>query len=141
MKAKLLSSAFGLFSLFQVQAQITINSADVAQIGTAYFQVNDESPILLPGSAGANQTWNFSGVNAHTFASYNLVDPAATPNTGAFATATVAAEDENLNYIYLKNNSSELTIVGAHFSGFDVPFNPNEKVLEFPQLTIQLFLI
>ena len=119
-------------------AQITFTSADLPQIGDRLLFVSDTTTTTINiGTAGANQTWDFSQLTpADTFA-VNLVEVAGTPDEDAFPDANIAAETEGI-YIYMQQTEDGVWNLGT--SADTVVFgitaliraDPPEKIFHTP---------
>lgn len=103
---------------FLLKAQITISSSDAPSIGMVCYQANDTMPStsIVPGNGGANQTWNFSGLNVLTFDTIRFVDPAATPYSSNFPGADMTVKTRMNNepaYYYLTKDNSGVYAIGV----------------------------
>lgn len=102
---------------FSMKAQITITIADAPTVGMIRYQVNDTTPStsIVQGVAGANQTWNFSGLNTSSLDTLSFLDPTATPYVSTFPTATLVVKTKMNNYpayIYLIKDNSGVYAIG-----------------------------
>lgn len=112
MKKTLLLS-FLLFSFVFANAQITLTSSSFPNLGDIYINHHDSlTSTVTPGSAGANQTWDFSALHNHYIDSTLVVDPATTPNGAQFPTATLAGIN-NGGYVYMTKSASECDFIGV----------------------------
>ncbi len=119
-------------------------SLDINDFGVPGDQVVGARDTLLngifPGSAGVNQTWDFSSFVIQSY-NYNLFNNV--PPQFAFGGANVVYSSSNFDAI-IRANSDEVTIVGldgdvgAILGGdpvgisLSVPFIDGQKVIEFP---------
>ncbi len=103
-----------LFS-FQSFAQITLGVNSVYSAGDQFIVASDTSVFstLTPGSAGPNQTWNFSDLNESYVDTINVFDPAQTPFYNQFPTATTALLQDS-SYIYGNISNNEFRLLGAY---------------------------
>jgi hypothetical protein len=115
MNKKLLSLYGVLLSCTGAFAQITVNATDLAPLTTQVYQANDTLAALsiVPGTAGANQTWNFSALHTHKIDTLVFDVPTWTPYSATYPSANVALETNKTGIAYLKNNASGLYAVGA----------------------------
>lgn len=74
------------------------------------------SPWHDPGSAGMDQTWDFSAFVTDSLIYINFVDPATTPDGALFPNATIAALDTGGIFAY-----SAFTTAGGEFQGLSIP--------------------
>ncbi len=85
--------------------------------GDAY--VYQAGPWVDPGSAGADQTWDLTGLSTDSVINILFIDPVGTPDEASFPNATIAAEDQGA-YSYSEFNAS-----GGYFHGLAPPgFSP-----------------
>jgi hypothetical protein len=98
-------------------AQPTFNSSNFFTIGTTFNYQDITSTSLSPGSAGANQTWNFGsltpGANPY---SNEYISPSGAPGSSNYPTATVVAKvgtSPNFSYAYYTNSSASAQINGV----------------------------
>lgn len=132
----------GILAATTLSAQITINSGDVAGIGSVIPQAIDTLPSgLTPGNSGAAVTWNYSSLNEHQVDTLTFTNPDWTTNGADFPQANLCAEisgAEGVFYAYLVHTSAELSIVGqaGDFLGTgtptSLPINPGQTIIEFP---------
>jgi hypothetical protein len=123
-----------------LSAQITINQGDIAPLYTGVLQNNDTltSSSLLPGNAGANQTYNLTMMNAHTTDTLVFTQPQFTPNGSNFPGSNEAATvNTNQAYIYFNLSSTSFEVTGQSAdpigSGLiDIPFTDYEKMMNLP---------
>lgn len=112
MKKTILLS-FLLLSFAFAKAQITLTAASFPSIGDIYISHHDSiTTTVTPGSAGANQTWDFSALHNHYVDSTLVVDPATTPNGAQFPTATMAGLN-NGGYVYMTESATECDFIGV----------------------------
>lgn len=125
---------------FVLRAQITVTQADFAAIGDNVNQATDTLPVaaILPGAAGANQTWDFSLLHNQKSTVYNFIDVSSTPFASSFPMANIAAMVPGPFYTYLNSSSSSVQIWG--FGGdilgdgtqHALVYNNSEKEIVFP---------
>lgn len=121
-------------------AQITITQSDIAPLYTQVRQAYDSMPTVTEGNAGANQTYNLSGLNNHVEDTLTFTLPQFTPYASDFPNANLAVINSNQgtpNYTYLMNTSSTLNIQGQASDPFAtgtmaVSFDNDEVFIEFP---------
>jgi hypothetical protein len=123
-----------------LSAQITITQSDIAPLYSQIRQANDTLPSVTPGSAGANQTWNLSGLHNDREDTLVFTLPQFTPYAADFPNANLAVVNSNNGspmYIFLVNTPSTLNIEGQAADPFatgNIPlsFDNNEVMLPFP---------
>ena len=139
MKKKLLFGSIMLGLALATTAQITINRSDLGNLaGAQVIRANDSTNLnlLSPGSAGANQTWNLTGIGNDYKDTMQFLSPAGTHCTGSFPTATLAASQQGM-FIYIYDDNTVLELLGfcGVFMSPDtsvVPFTPPQKQATFP---------
>jgi hypothetical protein len=97
--------------------------------GTGYTL--EHGPYVAPGTAGAGQTWDLSGLAADSSVAVEFVTPASTPNGAQFTTATVAEVNPVVTQYY------RTAADGIHFAGSDdgtsvIVHAPQGTYLPFP---------
>jgi len=121
--------------------QITITQNDVVDVGDYVVMKEDTMPSsITPGSAGINQTWNFSSLNQHNIDTLGFDDPSTTSYYSSFPNANICGKDTTGGGFYLRKTSQFLTVEG--FAGtVDVqgvpilivaPFQPADTMIKFP---------
>ncbi len=137
-----------LFTLFSALfftsvlfSQITINSNNVATIGTEVTQATDTmvAGSTQPGGTG-NQTWNFTGLNAHVLSNLSFVAASEAPYYADFPNADIGVvQDSNfISFITKDNNSMELvgavTVVtdGTDSLVLKLKYTNPQTLIEFP---------
>ncbi len=109
----------GLLSL-SAKAQYTITAASnnpvIGETGTVY---RADTAHVLPGSTGANQTWDFTGIVVQTTATAvnsSYVATSAAPNYTAFPGTNIAQTDGSGAY-----SMWQYTTSGGYLYGFTTP--------------------
>lgn len=131
---------------FQSFAQITLGGNSIYSAGDQFIVASDSSVFstLTPGSAGPNQTWDFSDLNESYLDTLNVFDPALTPFFNEFPTATTALLQDS-SYLYGNVSNNEFRLLGSasiavNNGGFaNLPFSSREFKFPFNYLdTINL---
>lgn len=106
--ALLISSTFALI------AQPTLTrTANFPSVGDAFNRINCDTVGVAAGTAGANQTWNFSNLQqANSFQSGDFVLPSATNFAGNFPTANIAEAYSGGSVNYFNATTAKTEIVG-----------------------------
>ena len=152
MKKTLLFAASSLFALTQVSAQITLDQSDFGVIGDSLRMAQDNTlKGISVGNAGANQVWNFKGLQVDNFYDQIFLNPANTPAAADFPTADIAMVSNGL-YTYMNSSATEIEVQGlngnvaqlAQFPGtsslvLSVNFIDNQKVMKFPSTYMDSF--
>lgn len=111
------------------EAQPTIDQSNFAASPGESFVLN-ASTWMDPGASGANVTWDFSGLVIDSTFTYAYVDPASTPMTDSFPTATVA-HAEGSGYAYRSFDAT-----GGYYLGYNI--DPDWVVdYQDPEMTFQ----
>ncbi|MBS3914559.1 MAG: T9SS type A sorting domain-containing protein [Bacteroidetes bacterium] len=114
-------------------AQITINESDVASVGLT-VQNSTSSNILVAAPGGANKTWTFNNLNKSSTDTMKFGAAGWYPGASNFSGATMAIDNGDSSYTFLKKNSSALALMGNYdiFNGVGTPTLLNWKLLTFP---------
>lgn len=139
-KMKKIGQMLGMICLLPAvsMAQITIVETDMAQVGDIINRNTDTLALVVPGNAGANQTWDLSNAVAHQTETTYAVAPSSTPFASGFSASNLALTTDNASYLYFTQNSSSLVAdgIGGDLIGTGtplvVPFNPSLLVQNFP---------
>ncbi len=134
-KIILLISFVGLFCISQ--AQITITSSNTPTAGhVANQKVDTLCNGITEGIAGANQTWDFTGLANHKEETIGFVVPSTLPGASSFPTANLGIDDASSQYQFVNSNSSEFNVLGFYGSliGTMTPviLGPGFKLITFP---------
>ena len=85
------------------------------------------------GTAGANQTWDLSGLPSTSSIVSSYIVPSTTPNASSFPGATVAVSTTGSPYGYYKTSSTVWQNIGAVSpAGVIIPYSNPEDILHFP---------
>ena len=136
---KLLQATLTLLLPVVASAQIVINSSDFPAIGTVYLDAQDTLPAasIVPGAAGASQTFNFANLHQHTIDSL----PFLSPSSFAFDTLVPDADiviSQFGGYAFANIGTNKVELIGytGDFQGFGIPVNivysNPQTILEFP---------
>ena len=137
MKKALLTITSIVGSVLISQAQITVSSSDVVGIGAIVTEAEDTTSTFNVGSAGANQTWDFSAVLQHVIDTSTFLIPSTAPGSQSFPTATMVMNsmEDDSTYIFIEKTTSILKVVGvASFApnGDTVTTDFKVDILTFP---------
>ena len=97
---------------FSINAQITVTDTDIVNVGDIIYEALDSvsgSSIQI-GSAGANQTWDFSFLQENEVDAIQHIDPNSTPFSSIHPTSNICIDGDD--YIYINKSSSSVDIVG-----------------------------
>jgi len=103
--------------IYSSKAQITINSGDVVGQGDIVEQASDTIPgAITIGSGGANQTWNFSGLNEDVLDTLAFKNPGPLPGYSYYPASNLGFEDtgEDSTWFFLTKNNAGLFIDGIY---------------------------
>jgi hypothetical protein len=142
MKKKLLSIVLLSLAISSF-GQIIITNDDIAPVGTTIYMANDTLPSdeIVPGDAGADKSWDFSSVVAHTVDTMDLVQPASTPYADQFPASNFAFthfsdEDTTSLFDYMSRSDDKLSNLGYVVETPDGTFTwdiePENIILDFP---------
>jgi hypothetical protein len=129
MKTTLTLLSIGLF-MAHTQAQPVLTFAGQApQPGTSYTM--RYGPYVSPGNAGADQTWDLSGLETDSTLFIQLVQPGLTPNGGMFPTSTVA-ETGGEATMYFRSANDGMFFVGSEAEDLLIVNSDQGRYLPFP---------
>lgn len=135
---KTLLSLFMLTTVgvFTTDAQITIYDTDIVGMGDNVEVANDSTPSVTIGAAGANQNWNFSGLNDHGSDTMRFRDPTTFPSSSNFPSANLGMTDtgEDSTWMFLNKSSVGLFVVGTHQiqNGQPIDLPITSTIITFP---------
>ncbi len=141
MKKFMLLSVMSLFA-FVAKAQITITHYDILNIGEFAVVNHDTLPstALVPGSAGPNQTWDYTALGTSYKDTIGVVDPSTTGYHTYFPNANMCGKDTADGGLYFRKNPQFFTVEGfasnVEIQGFSAliisPFQPADTIVKFP---------
>ncbi|MDZ4678932.1 MAG: PKD domain-containing protein [Saprospiraceae bacterium] len=140
MKLKLVLPLMMLLgALVPAKAQITLTVADAPAIGDAFNYATDTLPQNVSiGEPGANQTWDFSNLQAHFTSTIGIISPTQAPNSEDFPTANLAQALDDGSYGFASVTSSGVIALGSSLDLFgnddyvSVIFDPVQTIFAFP---------
>ena len=95
-------------------AQITVTDADLIGVGDIIYQAWDTTSIssaINVGNAGANQTWDFSSLQASDWDTTEFISPTGTPYANMYPSANLCFKDD-VEYYYVNKSTGGLELVG-----------------------------
>ena len=133
---KLILSSLLIGAAFSIKAQITISNTSFPKLGDRIIMHNDTllNSAITPGSAGANQTWNFTTIQSGAQDTSTAVALSATPLSVNFPGATIAINQGGGSVAFMKAGTADLEVLGfsGDFMGTGTPlsihFNPTQIV-------------
>jgi len=129
-KTLLFLAACGL--LHNAVAQAPITSSINPSVGFSSFSKAADTTGVVPGPAGANQTWNFS-LNVTGLAVPSSVIPAAgTAFASSFPTANLASNAGNGSYAYFLADNSQYTFLGIGTTNYVDVYTDPETYFSYP---------
>ena len=136
MKIKLLLGSIMLGLALTSTAQITISRNDLGDfIGAIFIQANDSTSLstLSPGNAGANQTWDLTGISNNYQDTLQFLSPAGMLCSDDFPNATLALVRSGM-IVYLYDDNSVIESLG--FCGVMIPPDTLSVPLTPPEISI-----
>lgn len=115
------------------EAQIVINESFKFRAGDRYTSVSVDTANVSQGAAGANITWNFSGVSLLNDPFENMfVSPVQTPGSEYFPGATLVQKIDS-TYIYTKEEGNAFYSMGMYAGkeGTRI-FGDMQKTFQYP---------
>jgi hypothetical protein len=103
-----------------------------AVIGDIYYQ--NVTAYVSPGAAGANETWDLTGMVATQTAQVTVVAPSSTANGSSFPNSNIALTySTSTSVSYLHTGSNAFQNCGAvNNSGVVVAYSNPEDIIHFP---------
>ena len=125
----MISCALGISTLINAQQVLTANGINPVS-GDKFVLKNCQD--MPPGAAGANQTWNFSAMNASTTTSYTYAPASTAPAAADFPNADLVAHQGSGVYSFWKVTGSALTNMGHALPSFTQSYSNGEDLVHFP---------
>lgn len=100
--------------LFTMNAQINITSANYYPGAGNFIQNVDTLPVsgIVPGNAGASQTYDFSALQTHLFSTNEMIAPSAGILPSSYPTSDVCWHADSM-YSYFDSSSTKLELLGV----------------------------
>ncbi len=115
MKKTLLALTLSITGLTFSHAQITITQTEMPVAGDTIFEAEDTIPpvSLTIGSAGADQSWDFSSLESDEMDTTYFLDPAATPYGSDFPGSNLTVFDiSDSFYVYINSTPTSVELLG-----------------------------
>jgi len=140
----LVSASLSAFAGF---SQIVIEAIDFPQAGDSIYQGTDTLiPLsITPGSAGADQTWDFSQLRTRQGSTIHFADPTTLPTGGSFPNSFLAVEQfGGWGFADSSNGVVEITGFSGDFTGLgapmDIPFQNPQTIFVFPSTYLSSYI-
>lgn len=106
--------SFIFFIPIAITAQISIDVSDMSQVGDVITRKADTMTVLTgPGSAGVNQTWNFTQLSSYIIdETTQVMNASDAPNGSDFSGSNLAMTNDNINYLYFDQNANQMNTLG-----------------------------
>lgn len=102
-----------ILTFASIYPQFIIGNNHIPVFGDQLIIHDVDTTGINQGNSGANQTWNFSGINMLTDSVvFNWVDPSTTPYTSSFPGAHIA-EGNQIGYMYYTIAGGDLSNIGS----------------------------
>ena len=109
-KSYFLSVLFSTISFVGI-SQITVTDADLLGVGDVIYLADDDNTIINVGSAGQNQSWDFSALQSMDNWSMEVVDPTTTLFDPLYPNANLCIIDDG-DFIYCNKSTSGVSMLG-----------------------------
>jgi hypothetical protein len=136
---KLLLLGVASFSALTGFSQIVLEAADFPVAGDSIYQgIDTLIPLTItPGSAGADQSWDFSQLRTRQGNTIHFADPTTLPSGGSFPNSFLAVEQfGGWGFADSTNGVVEITGFSGDFTGLgvpmDIPFADPQTIFVFP---------
>ena len=131
MKKNLLVLFLGsLFVAINSFAQPTITASGINPVVGDQITGNGTN-YVLPGNAGANQTWNLSSMVSTGASTSVYITASSTPYASSFPTANISINMGSGSYVYYKTSSAAWQNLGS-VTSTTVSYNNAEDIIRFP---------
>jgi hypothetical protein len=129
---KIIISFVLLFLASHAFCQVTLTSANNPAPGNSEIISDCDSVGIVPGSPGANQTWNFTNIVRRDSSLISWVSSSSTPYSGQFASSNVASTNDNSNYHYFTSSGTNLITNGTAGPLAVIPYSNPELFMQYP---------
>ena len=120
-----------LFSYHEITAQPTLTNLNTSpQVGEIFISHTIDTAGVTEGNAGANITWDFSGLLSTGTDTTTAVNPATTPYGSSFPNSNISFESGG-NYVYYGANSSSYSYYGAYIASQNVAISYSDPEIIF----------
>ena len=92
-------------------SQITVTDNDIFNVGDDIYEALDTISNIQIGSAGANQSWDFSSLQKHELNIIEHIDPVYTQYGSLHPTSNLCTLDDDQN-VYIIKSSTGIEVVG-----------------------------
>ena len=120
-----------LVSTLTATAQPTLTHQGIApQVGLSV--VGHAGAYQNPGSAGANQTWDFSTFNGPNNSPFSMLDPETTPHATMYPAANVSqylSTDAAYEYLENENGKTATYLLGAESPTFSLRLTTDKQTI------------
>lgn len=133
MKTTFTLSLFFILHLCIAQSPVLTGASSNLQIGESLTAQG--FAYVAPGSAGANQTWDFSAITSPGTATFTTLNPATTTNSASFPSATVATLQTvpSPTYNYYSASANSFNAEGyAYSNGMVLIYSNVAKQMSYP---------
>lgn len=136
-KKSLLLPLFLAFFAALAQAQPILQNNVVPNIGDSYQLANADTFGIFQGNAGANQTWNLSGLQPlgdTQRVQYHIIDPDGTPYIVHHPSANLATkiDEHTVIYAYYRTQPDQLSFSGTSSVAYNQTYSDPDIRLRFP---------
>jgi hypothetical protein len=120
-----------ILSSAQVFSQMTLTSLNSFTVGDHIGYAECDTNVTQ-GNAGANQTWNFTGIVRVDTSTMSVVSSASTPYSGQFSGSNIATTPDNQSYNYFTVSAGNIMFNGNGAPGMVVSYNNPELFMQYP---------
>jgi hypothetical protein len=118
-------------------AQITLNQSNMPTIGkVAIENVDTLFTGITPGSAGINQTWNFSTLANHSQDTSVFATPSSLTGYSSFPTSNIGVASTGSQNLFGNSGSTSFDILGIYadmgFGPMAIALTPFKRMFSFP---------
>lgn len=110
---KAITYLFFFVGVFSLNAQITLDGSNRLMVGDIIIQAFDSTYTGSSGNAGANQTWDFSGMQDQERDTVLFQDPTGWPGASLFPNANIGVQDDS-SWSYAISDGNEFTFLGSY---------------------------
>jgi hypothetical protein len=117
------------------EAQLVLDASRIPAVGETFRSFGVDTSGVMQGPAGANQTWDFSGIlmlSEQTDLTY--ANPAGTPYAGDFPTSNLVgyAVSDDPVYTYMRADGGQASILGMRSDELEVTYDDPQLHVNLP---------
>lgn len=120
-----------ILSSAQVFSQMTLTSLNSFTVGDHIGYAECDTNVTH-GNAGANQTWNFTGIVRLDTSTTSVVASSSTPYSGQFSSSNTATSNDNTSYNYFTVSAANIMFNGNGSPAMVISYSNPELFMQYP---------